>query len=103
MRKGIRKGVPFSTSTRAVRKMGRIFVNLSGNRATLSVGSKRYTIIWDDYSRFVWLYFLCAKSDAAEAFKKYLANIQAKGTPSWVMCVQSDNGGEFYEGAFGAS
>ncbi|CAN0574040.1 unnamed protein product, partial [Ectocarpus sp. 12 AP-2014] len=103
MSKGIRKGVRSSTSTRAVRKLDRVFVDLSGKRATLSIGGKQYTmIIRDDYSRFVWLYFLRAKSDAAEAFKKYLADIRADGTPSRVMCVRSDNGGEFYEGAFGA-
>ncbi|CAM9736151.1 unnamed protein product, partial [Choristocarpus tenellus] len=47
--------------------------SLFDGRATLSIGGKQYTmIIRDDYSRFVWLYFLRAKSDAAEAFKKYL-------------------------------
>ncbi|CAN0013684.1 unnamed protein product, partial [Choristocarpus tenellus] len=42
-------------------------VDLSGKRATLSISGKQYTmIIRDDYSRFVWLYFLRAKSDVCK-------------------------------------
>ncbi|CAN0067114.1 unnamed protein product, partial [Choristocarpus tenellus] len=76
MSKGVRKGIRSSMSTRAVRKLGWVFVDLCGKRATLSIGGKQYTmIIRDDYSHFVWFYFLHAKLDAAGAFKKYLADI----------------------------
>ncbi|CAM9193724.1 unnamed protein product, partial [Choristocarpus tenellus] len=50
MSKEIRKGVRSSTSTRAVRMLCRVLVDLSGKRATLSIGVKQYTmIIRDDY------------------------------------------------------
>ncbi|CAN0064942.1 unnamed protein product, partial [Choristocarpus tenellus] len=64
------------------KKAGSGFCRPKWERATLSIGGKQYTmLIRDDYSRFVCLYFLHAKSDAAEAFKKYLADIRADGTP----------------------
>ncbi|CAB1104430.1 unnamed protein product [Ectocarpus sp. CCAP 1310/34] len=41
------------------------------------------------------------KSDAAEAFERYLAESRGDGAPSDVTVVRSDNGGEFFEGEFG--
>ena len=41
------------------------------------------------------------KSDAASAFESFLAEVRADGTPSAVMAVRSDNGREFFAGAFG--
>ena len=41
------------------------------------------------------------KSDAAEAFERYLAKNRADGAPSEVMVARSDNGVEFFEGEFG--
>ena len=47
------------------------------------------------------MYFLRHKSDAARAFESILAEVRADGTPSAVMAVRSDNGREFFGGAFG--
>ena len=44
------------------------------------------------------MYFLGKKSDAASAFESFLAEVWADGTPSAVMIVRSDNGGEFFGG-----
>ncbi|CAM9437793.1 unnamed protein product [Pylaiella littoralis] len=100
--KGLRKPIARSTHTRAVKKLQRVFVDLSGRMATESIGGKRYTlIVRDDCTRFTRVYFLRRKSDATSAFESYLAEVRADGTPSAVMAVRSDNGGEFFEGSFG--
>ena len=46
--------------------------------------------------------FVAKKSDAASALESFLAEVRADGTPSVVMCVRSDNEGEFFGGEFGA-
>ncbi|CAB1107081.1 unnamed protein product [Ectocarpus sp. CCAP 1310/34] len=99
--KGLSKPIP-KTSTRAAKKLQRVFVDLSGKARVQSLGGKWYTlIVKDDYTRWNRVYFLKHKSDAAEAFERYLAENRANGAPSDVMVVRSDNGGEFFEGEFG--
>ncbi|CAN0530962.1 unnamed protein product, partial [Laminaria digitata] len=102
MAKGYRNPTPSSTKTRASKKLGRLFVDLSGPKGTLSLLGKRYVMLGkDDYSRHAWVYFLKNKSDAADAFRKVLADVRADGVPSKVEIVRSDNGGEFFGGEFG--
>ncbi|CAB1097371.1 unnamed protein product [Ectocarpus sp. CCAP 1310/34] len=99
--KGLSKPIPNKTSTRAVKKLQRVFVDLSGKARVQSLGGKWYTlIVKDDYTRWNRVYFLKHKSDAAEAFERYLAENRADGAPSDVMVVSSDNGGDFFEGEF---
>ena len=47
----------------------------------------------DDFSRYAWVYFLEHKSEAADAFRKFLADVRVDGVPSKVEIVRSDNGG----------
>ena len=56
-------------------------------------------LVKDDFSRYAWVYFLKHKSDAADAFRKFLADVRAGGVPSKVEIVRSDNGGEFFGGS----
>ena len=61
-----------------------------------------YTLIErDDFTRFTPVYFLGKRSDAVSAFKSFLAEVRADGTPFAAMAVRSDNGGEFFGGDFG--
>ena len=102
MAKGLRKPIARSTHTRAVKKLERVFVDLSGKRPVPSIGGKRYTLlVRDDHTRVTRVYFLNQKSDAASAFESFLAEVRADGTPSTAMAVRSDNGGEFFGGDFG--
>ena len=55
----------------------------------------------DDCTRFTRVYCLRHKSDATNAFESFLAEVRADGTPSATMAVRSDNGREFFGGAFG--
>ena len=58
MAKGLRKRIKQSTHTRAGKKLGRVFVDLSGPKMVESLGRKRYTlIVRDDFSRYTWVYF----------------------------------------------
>ena len=102
MAKGLRKPIARSTHTRAVKKLQRVFVDLSGKMTVSSIGGKWYTlIVRDDCTRFTRVYFLRQKSDAASAFESFLAEVRADGIPSEVVIVRSDNGGEFFGGDFG--
>ena len=58
-------------------------------------------VIKDDFSRYAWLYFISHKSNAAEAFEQFLADLRVEGILSEVVVVRSDNGGEFNQGEFG--
>ena len=71
-------------------------MDLSGPKAIPSIPGKRYVVI----PRYSWLYFLKHKSDAAESFRKFLADVRADGVPSRVEMVRSDNGGEFHGAEF---
>ena len=102
MAKGYRKPILSSTKSRAPEKLGRVFVDISGHKRTPSLLGTRYVmLVKDDFSRYAWVYFLKHKSDAADAFRKFLANVRADGVPSKVDIVRSDNGGEFYGGESG--
>ena len=95
MAKGLRKPITRSTHTRADKKLQRVFVDLSGKMTVSSLGGKWYTlIVRDDCTRFTRVYSLGKKSDEASAFELSLAEVRADGTPSAVMAVSSDNGGQ---------
>ena len=100
--KGIRISIPSKTSNRAVKRLGRVFVNLGGKKHVMSAGGKRYpVIIKDDYSRYAWMYFISHKSDATDAFARFLSDLRLEGVPPEVVVVRLDDGGEFSEGKFG--
>ena len=102
MAKGLRKPIARSTHIRAVKKLQRVFVDLSGPMSVQTIGGERYTlIVRDDYTRFIRVYFLRHKSDAASAFESFLVEVRADDTPSAVMAVRSDNVRVFFGGAFG--
>ena len=58
-------------------------------------------MVKDDFTRYAWVCFLERKSDAADAFRKFLADVRGDGVPSELERVRSDNGGEFFGGEFG--
>ena len=91
MAKEFRKPIPSSTKSRASERLERVFVDLSGPMRTPSLSGKRYImLVKDDISRVG--HFLKHKSEAADAFRKFLADVRADGVPSKVEIVRSDNG-----------
>ena len=102
MAKGIRMSVPSKTHGRAAKRLFRVFVDLRGKKHVASIGGNKYPmIVRDDFSRHAWMYFVSHKHDAASAFEKFLVDLRVEGTPSEVVIVRSDDGGEFMEGKFG--
>ena len=92
MAKRLRKPIARSTHTRADKKLQWVFVDLSEEMAEPSIGGKWCTLIMRyDCTLFRRVYFLGKKSDAASAFKSFLVEVWADGTPSADMAVRSDN------------
>ncbi|CAN0221529.1 unnamed protein product, partial [Discosporangium mesarthrocarpum] len=61
----VRVPIPSRSTNRAVSKLGRLFMDLSGKKAVPSLGGSWYNaVIRDDFSRFMRVYPLKAKSDA---------------------------------------
>ena len=90
------------THCREDKRLSRVFVDLGGKKHVASMGENKYPmIIRDDFSRYAWVYFISHKSNAAEAFKQFLADLRVEGIPSEVVVVRSNNGGEFDQGEFG--
>ena len=59
MAKDHRKPIPNSTKLHATKKLGRVFVDLSGPKRTPSLsGARHVMLVKDDYSRQAWAYFL---------------------------------------------
>ena len=82
MAKGYRKPIANSTKLRATKKLGRVFVDLSGPKRTPSLSGARYVIlVKDDYSRHAWVYFLKLKSDSGNAFRKFWLTCALTGCP----------------------
>ena len=101
MAKGKRLPIPKTTSSRSTRPLQRVFVDLSGPRPVQSIGGAQYImIVKDDYSHYSCTFFLTKKSEAADAFKIFLADLRDQCIPSTVESVRSDGGGEFSGGAF---
>ena len=93
---GFGKPIGRTTSTRADKVFGRLFVDICGTKSVESIGGKRYMLlICDDFSRFTWTYFMRQKSDAVTLFEQFLADERVAGIPSAVEVVRSDEGGEF--------
>ena len=89
MAKGYRKPIANSTKSRATEKLGRVFVDLSGPKSTHSLLGMKYVMaVKDDFTRYSWVYFLERESDAADAFRKFLADVRADGAPSKVAIVK---------------
>ena len=102
MSEGLPKVIAWSTHTRVDMKLQRVYVDLSGKMTAKSIGGKRCTlIVRGDCTRFIRLYLLGKKSNAASAFESLLAKVWADGTPYAVMAVRSDDGGESFGGEFG--
>jgi hypothetical protein len=57
-------------------------------------GNEFYVTFIDDYSRYVWIYFLPHKSDVFITFKKWKAQVETQ-TGKKVKYLRSDNGGEY--------
>ena len=96
--KGLGQPIGRTTSTRANKVFGRLYVDICGAKSVESIGRKQYMLlICDDFSRFTSTYFMRQKSDTVTLFEQFLADERVAGIPSAVEVVRSDKGGEFKE------
>jgi hypothetical protein len=70
-----------------------IHADLCGPTRTKSTyGEQYFMLIFDDYTRLTWVFFLKEKSEAFEKFKIYKALVENE-TNLKIKCLRSDNGG----------
>ena len=72
-----------------------LHIDWFGPMDVISMGGKSYGfVIFDDYSRFTWVYFLTHKDEAFHTFIKHCKKIQNKKGLTLVN-VRNEHGGEF--------
>ncbi|CAN0536036.1 unnamed protein product [Laminaria digitata] len=92
MAKGISAPVNKVTECRSDKKLGRVFVDLSGKKAVKSKGGNQYAMIFrDDKTRLSWAYFLRSKAEAPDMLEQWLTDIRLHGIPG---IIRSDDASE---------
>ena len=62
----------------------------------ITMSGKRYFITFiDDYSRFCYVYLLSSKDEALVMFKTYKNKVELH-CETFIKCLRSDRGGEYY-------
>ena len=80
--KGLSARLNKTTEYRSDKRMGRIFVDGSGEKPVASEGGKKYSITFrDDATRMSWIYFMRKKSESPEALDQFLADTREYGPP----------------------
>jgi hypothetical protein len=78
-----------------IRPLEMIHMDLFGLVAYISIGSNKYgLVIVDDYSHFIWVFFLQDKSETQEVLKKFLKRAQNEFDAK-IKKIRCDNGTEF--------
>jgi len=93
--------LPFPpSSSHAKNVLDLVHTDLCGPMGVDSIGGARYVmVLLDDHSRYPWVYFLRAKSDATKFFKDWLIKVE-RLTEHKLEIIRSDNGGEYTSNAF---
>lgn len=99
--KHTKSDIPTSVHDRATRPLYRVHMDLCGPMTPARDGSLYLMLVVDDYTRYTWMAALHNKSQAFEAFKRYVAMAEAEHSTR-VSCLRSDNGGEFLSTEFNA-
>lgn len=74
--------------------------DLCGPMPTKSISGSRYFLtITDDFSRFIWVYFLKTKGKTLSKFKAFKTIIELQ-TSFRIKAIRSDRGGEYTSQAF---
>jgi hypothetical protein len=94
---GKQVGAPHHTKNimTTTRPLEMLHMNLFGPITYISIGGKKYgPVIIDDYSRFIWVFFLHDKSETQEVLKKFLKRAQNE-IDAKVKKIRSDNDSKF--------
>ena len=72
-----------------------LHMDLFGPTQYTSIGGNKYScVIVDDYTRYIWVFFLVDKSDVFATFKSFVKGIHNEFETT-IKRVRSDNGSEF--------
>ncbi|CAL1403009.1 unnamed protein product [Linum trigynum] len=90
-----RNSFPKKSQWRASQKLQLIHADLCDPVTPASNSGKRYIFtLTDDYSKKLWVYFLAAKSEALNWFKKFKFQVE-KENGLYITCLGTYRGGEF--------
>lgn len=94
---------PKASTTRSTAPLQLVHTDICGPFRVPSIGKARYFIvIVDDFSRFIWLRTMVAKSEAEQYFKEYQRWAENLHDGHRIQQVRFDGGGEFGSKAFRA-
>ncbi|CAM9890236.1 unnamed protein product, partial [Chrysoparadoxa australica] len=92
MANGRQKSLAKMTTTRAKRKLERIFIDIEPHKIASLGGARNWILIEDDYTRMKWSFFVPQKSDLNRVLDTFLTAARMKKTP--VRYIRLDNAGE---------
>lgn len=100
MSKQTRKQFPVKSNYNAKKVLELVHGDLCGpfNPETAS-GYRYFFLLVDDFSRFMWVYFLRSKDEALKAFKSFRATTE-KESEERIKVFRTDRGGEFTSNEF---
>ena len=65
-----------------------------------SIGGMRYMVTFiDDFSRYVWVFFMKEKSETFEKFNEFKEIVEGE-VGKKIQCLRTDNGGEYTSNEF---
>lgn len=100
MSKQVRSKFPSKASYNTSKVLELVHGDLCGPILPETATGKRYFfLLVDDYSRFMWIYFLRNKDEAFTAFKNFCAMVE-RGSERKVRALRTDRGGEFNSNEF---
>ena len=100
MGKQQRKAFPHESSYRAKAPLQLVHADLSGKASIQALGGcNYYMLIVDDYSRYMWVYFLRDKAEALGKFKQWQKMVENESGLK-VKKLRMDRGGEFLSKEF---
>ena len=87
-----------TTECRSDKKMGRIFVDESGEKPVASKGGRKYSISFrDDATRMSSIYFMRIKSESPDALAQFLADTREYRPPK---IIRTDDAPQLKAGKF---
>nr|GEX55605.1 hypothetical protein [Tanacetum cinerariifolium] len=93
--KAKRKSFHTKTTLSSKRRLQLLHMDLCGPMWVASINGKRYVlVIFDDYSRYTWTYFLRSKDETPEFLIDFLRLVQ-RGLHAQVKIVRTDKGMKF--------
>lgn len=93
---GKQSRLPFTNvGTRSTEKLALVHTDICGPMEVMSMGGSKYFLLFvDDYTRYIFVYFLQNKNQALKCFKNFKALVENQLNKK-IKTLRSDNGLEF--------